>query len=249
MSYQFLLTFETGSLTGTSDSGTSTSGTTPTLATDGKLKGNNSFLVSVNSSVVIKSLVAADECYLSAFLYITALPSSSNERLLRIYNAGGAITYCHITITSGGKFQLLDGNGAQVGSDSTITAVAGGIYRIGLRYRKGSGANAVLEGHAIARNVSFSTPFASTSSGSDTTQVTSVSAGVVGGAGAGFSGYFDHIEVNDIGFQNDSVLTSINQHFLAQATFCINPIANFVAAASFAALAPGPREYFWPLDL
>ncbi len=230
-----ILTFESGNLTGTADSANSSTGTV-TLDSAGKLKGDDSFRIATVDSSLTANINNQNEVYASIYVYVTALPGSSSQRLLRLFNSGAAWTNAYLALTSTGKIQLLNSGASQVGSDSSLTLVAGKIYRLALHWIKSTGSDGVLEGFVAEQNEAFGVAFASTSSHTDTIQCANVQIGEVGGSGTGFSGYFDHIEVDNLDFQDDMLLEDVNSHFLAGASFYATEDTEFTARSSWRTL-------------
>lgn len=69
---------------------------------------------------------------------------------------------------SAGELRLRNGS-TTIGADSTPLTV-GTLYRVGLRQKRGTGADAILQGYLAVGDVAFGLPFASTTSGTWTTQ-------------------------------------------------------------------------------
>jgi hypothetical protein len=76
-------------------------------------------------------------------------------------------TVGNIVLRSNGVLRLKNGM-TQIGADSTPIAT-GTLYRIGLRQKKGTGNDAVLEGYLATGDAVFGSAFASTTSGTWTT--------------------------------------------------------------------------------
>ncbi len=98
---------------------------------------------------------AADDLYGSFSLRVVALPTS-DMRIALLSNA--STTVGNIILRPTGALSLRTGS-TTVGSSSAPLRV-GTTYRVGLRQKKGTGRNAVLEGYLAEGNASFGTPFA-----------------------------------------------------------------------------------------
>jgi hypothetical protein len=85
-----------------------------------------------------------------------------------ISNSG--TTVGNLQLTSSGALQLRNGS-TQIGSNSATLSV-GTLYRIGIHQKKGAGGNAVLEAYLAVGSAAFGSPFASSTTGSFTTQAT-----------------------------------------------------------------------------
>jgi hypothetical protein len=116
--------------------------------------------------------VTADDLYLSFYLRVDALPSSTT-RIVQISNSG--TTVGELQLTTAGKLRLRHA-GTTIGADSAVLSV-GTVYRVGLRQKQGTGADAVLEAYLASAAGPFTTPFAGSSSLSFTTAATRLSIG------------------------------------------------------------------------
>jgi len=170
-------TFETGNITGT-DAFESTVGTpTPTVDTTSAIKGVNAASISNTATDYGRvTYTGVDTVYVSMYIKLSALPASSVGRILRIADTANA-TLCSIYVSNTGSLTLRNSANSTVGSAWGTTIATGTIYRIGLRYTKGTGANGTIEGFAVAGDGNFGSAFASNTAYTTTTQAGRVEAG------------------------------------------------------------------------
>jgi hypothetical protein len=184
---------ENGSLTDATDGFDSTEGTTPTLDTTSQIKGANSMRCQSVDDVGVEDFTAVDTVYVSGYIKMTTLPASAQIRLIFIYNTATALA--QFRITSAGAPQLRDGANTQIGANGP-TVSTGTIYRCGLRYTKGTGANAVLEAYIATGDADFGAAFASSSVEAATLQANKVRFGQVS-AGTVCDLFVDDIRIDD----------------------------------------------------
>lgn len=189
MTRLFDATFESNSLTGTNGA-TATVGTVA-IESAAQIKNLYSAITSTVTSYLRFDLTAVDTVYISAYVKFSAF---ANHRV--IYFLNGTTGQAAIQIRSTGKARLLNAAGTQVGSDSTLTMTTGNVYRIGLRYTKGTGANATYEAFIAANDDAFGAAFASTSAGDGTLQITRVQVGNTASASA-LSIIYDDVRIDD----------------------------------------------------
>lgn len=203
------ITFESGSLTGTN--GADSALGSISLDSASAVKGTYSARGTAAGDFVREDFTAVDTVYVSMLLKITTLPASTQSRILFIRNVLSGIQ-CSVRLTSGGKLQLRDAGNTQVGSDSSTTLSTGTIYRVGLRYTKGTGSNAILEAYVAADGVAFGSAFASTSAATNTAQADRVEAGQSTG-GTASDHFIDNIRIDDAAMPTDDVSggTTYNQ--------------------------------------
>ncbi len=192
---------ENGTLTDATDGFDSTLGT-PTRDTGSTLKGVGSMRCTAVGDFGREDVTASDSLYVSAYLKFTTLPASAQTRLMFIRN--GTTALCGLRVTSAGKVQLRDAANTQVGSDSTTVITVNNPFRVGLRYTKGTGANAVLEAFIAANDDAFGAAFASTSADTGTAQGNRVEIGQ-GASGTVCDVYVDDIKVDDASMPGPSV--------------------------------------------
>jgi hypothetical protein len=109
---------------------------------------------------------------LAFYLRVDALPGSTS-RIVQISNSG--TTVGELYLTSAGKLRLRN-VGTTIGADSAALSV-GTLYRVGLRQKQGTGADAVLEAYLATGDAPFSAPFANSSSLNFTTPATRLNIG------------------------------------------------------------------------
>jgi len=168
------ITFETGSLTGTSGFGSTTG--TVTLETGSPLKGADSMTVATGTSFGTQSYTATDEIFISLYVRLAAIPAGQ-VRVVRITDAGTSVGA--LTLETTGKLTLRSGTTSIAATPTAL--VVGTLYRIGIHQKKGTGGNAVLEGFIATGDAAFTTPFATSSTQTFTTQADSVQIGATTG--------------------------------------------------------------------
>ena len=168
------ITFEAGSLTGTSGFGSTTG--TVTLETGSPLKGADSMTVATGTSFGTQSYTATDEIFISLYVRLAAIPAGQ-VRVVRITDAGTSVGA--LTLETTGKLTLRSGTTSIAATPTAL--VVGTLYRIGIHQKKGTGSNAVLEGFIATGDAAFTTPFATSSTQTFTTQADSVQIGATTG--------------------------------------------------------------------
>lgn len=184
------ITFGAVSLTGASGFDSTTG--TVFLETASPIKGTYSMTISSASSTGTQNYPATNEIFISFYVRIAAVPSGQ-VRLLRISDSG--TTVGAITLETTGKIMLRNGTTSVGATAAALTT--GAVYRIGIRQKNGTGANAVLEAYSATGDAAFGAPFASSSSQTFTTQATSVQIGP--STGTAVSATFDDLRL-DSGF-------------------------------------------------
>ncbi len=158
------ITFEDGSLTHPTSGFDSVVGT---VVLDGNalIKGVYSAdIPSVSSGYLQEAFTAVDDVYVSFYVKVNSLPSA-DVRIALISNAGTSVGV--ILLRPTGALRLRNG-GTTIGADSAPLGV-GGVYRVGLRQKRGVGGDAILEAYLVAGDGAFGGPFASTAAGTWTT--------------------------------------------------------------------------------
>jgi hypothetical protein len=159
------ITFEDGSLTHPTSGVDSVVGTV-VLDSSSSMKGIYSAdIPSVGSGYLQENFTAVDDLYVSFYLRINSLPTA-DVRIALISNAG--TTVGNLLLRTTGALRLRNGT-TVIGADSASLTV-GTLYRVGLRQKRGTGGNAILEAYLAAGGAPFGAPFASTTSGTRTTQ-------------------------------------------------------------------------------
>lgn len=186
------LTFEAGSLTG-ADAFDAVFGTGLAVVADGVLRGSN--LVDVPNLAAtnhgsVSTMLGAGVGQVHVSKYVVLDAASNAARVVRLVGAGGTIG--SLVFNFNRTVQLQDGT-STVGSSATALTL-GTVYRLGLRYVKGTGANAVLEGYLAVGDDEFGAPFASTTTSTRTDDVTEVQFGPTNANAADYR--FDEIVVD-----------------------------------------------------
>jgi hypothetical protein len=154
------ITFEGGTLTDAATGADKAVGTV-SLETASPINGLYSARIpNAVSSYLEENFASADDVYVSMYIRVNALPAA-DARILLVSDAG--TTVGNIVLRTTGRLRLRI-DATSLGVESAPLQV-GQIYRIGIHQKRGSGGNAVLEAFLATGNASFSTPFASTSTG------------------------------------------------------------------------------------
>jgi len=166
------ITFEAGSLTDPTSGADKVIGTV-SLETTTPLKGAYSASIpNAASSYLEESFTAVDDLYVSFYLRVNALPTS-DTRIALISNAG--TTVGTVFLRTNGSIRLRNSSNV-IGSDSA-PLILGQLYRIGIRQKKGTGADAILEAFLAQNDDAFGPAFARTTVGSWTTGADRLRAG------------------------------------------------------------------------
>ena len=165
-----LSTFEAngGALTDPSTGVTSTSGTGLSVETVSPLKGSFSARANGGSSYLQDTFTGKDDVYASFYLRLNALPAAGVRIAMFL---DGSTTVGNFNLTTTGALTLRNGTTA-IGANSAPLAI-GQVYHVALHQKKGTGANAVLEGFLAVGDAAFGVPFASSSTGTWIDQATS----------------------------------------------------------------------------
>jgi hypothetical protein len=162
------------------------------LTSTNPLKGlYSASLPNVSSAYLREDFPAATDVYVSLYLKVNALPSS-DVRFVMFSDQG--TTVGNIVLRSNGVLRLRNG-ATQIGADSAPLST-GTLYRIGLHQKAGTGSDAVLEGYVAVGDAAFGAPFASTTSGTWTTQADRLQFGTT--TGVALDGVFDNVRL-DVG--------------------------------------------------
>jgi hypothetical protein len=153
------ITFESGTLTNATTGADAITGTV-TIESAQPVIGTFSARIADGSSSFDELFPAANDLYLSVYLRLSALPAS-DARIILVTNSGANVG--NIVLRTTGQLRLR-ADSTTVGSDSAALAV-GETYRIGLRQRAGTGDTAVLEAFLASGDLLFGAPFASTTTG------------------------------------------------------------------------------------
>jgi len=160
------ITFEDGSLTHPVSGADSVTGgvvLNSASALQGVYAAN---IPTVSGAYLTENFSGADDVYMSFYLRVNAVPGG-DVRVALVSNAGTSVG--SLVLRSNGALRLKNG-ATTIGVDSPALVV-GAVYRVGVHQKKrGTGANAVLEAYLAAGDAAFGAPFASTLSGTWTTQ-------------------------------------------------------------------------------
>jgi len=159
------MTFDGASLT---DTATGADLTTPTpstlvLTTTGALKGGYSVSVpNIANSFLREDFTAANEIYVTLYLRLDAVPTSST-RIVQISNVtnGVSTTISELQVLTSRKLRIRN-NGTMVGLDSAALTV-GKLYRVGIHQKATSTNTSILEAFLASGDDQFASAFAANS--------------------------------------------------------------------------------------
>lgn len=168
-------TFEAGSLTDPT-SGVDRIVGLVSLETAAPLKGSYAArFPNVSSAHLEETFQNVDDLYASFYIRPQTLPAS-DARILLVSSDGASLG--NLVLRANGRVRL------RVGSTTFGESAAlqpGQLYRLGIRQRRGTGSNAVLEGYLASGDAAFGAPFASTASGTWTTTANRLRVGATTG--------------------------------------------------------------------
>jgi unsaturated chondroitin disaccharide hydrolase len=128
------------------------------------------------SSYLTENFAGVDKLFVSFYFRMNARPAT-DVRIAFISNAG--TTLANVVLRPTGALRLRVGT-TTIGADTAPLAV-GTVYRVGLHEKKGSAANALLEGFLAVGDTAFGAPFAALATGSWTTQADRLRFGATNG--------------------------------------------------------------------
>jgi hypothetical protein len=120
---------------------------------------------STDAAYLEEGFPGADDVLVSFYVKLGSLPPE-DVRIALISNSGASVG--NIVLHTSGALRLRYAS-TMIGAESAPLAV-GTIYRVGIRQKRGAGADAVLEGYLTTGDDPFGAPFASTTTGSWTSQ-------------------------------------------------------------------------------
>lgn len=180
------ITFEDGALINAASGGDKLTGTVNLDNTNALQGVYSESIASTGDSFLESSFSATDTLYVTFQLKLKALPSSSS-RIFMISDAG--TTVGNILLQSDGSLKLRNGT-TTIGAASQVLNL-NTIYNVGIRQSRGSGSNAVLQIFVTPAGQAFGAPFASTSTGTWTSQADRIKVGATN-SGA-INALFDNI--------------------------------------------------------
>lgn len=144
------------------------------------------------SNYGVLSITASDEVYVYIYLILDAAPSA-DQTVLQILNNSTVVG--EIDINTSRQLELKQ-NGSQIGSASSALTL-GTLYRIGLRQKVGTGADAELQGYLAEGHATLAS-FASAADRSFTTQADEIRAGACDAVA--LDGRIGYLAAADYGF-------------------------------------------------
>lgn len=171
------ITFEGGALVEASTGAEKITGSVA-LETAVPLKGSFSARIpNLTATYLEQTFAASTDLYTSFYLRLNALPAS-DARIFFVSNAG--VTVGNIVLRTSGRLRLRV-ESTTVGSESAAL-VPGQIYRVGIRQKRGTSGDAVLEAFLASGDAGFGPAFAATAAGAWTTPADRVRFGATTGA-------------------------------------------------------------------
>lgn len=230
------ITFESNVFTGTSDSFDLSTGTVSVLSATA-IKGTYYGKGTAASSYGKEQFTALDEVFVSFYFRPLTVPGSTG-RIFEVRNSGGGSAYISVRYSNAGQIRLYNAAGTQIGSNVAVTLNT--IYRIGVRWKKGTGANSIGELYVATGDTAFSgTPDASFTNGADTVQVAEVRIGSVTSTFIDFE--FDDVLIDDASMPPPSTgSTQVDKTYTLAASFQSLVAKTYTLAASFQATVEKP---------
>jgi hypothetical protein len=197
MTRYFDATFESGSLTTAPDGATSVVGTV-TLDSNSVVKKTYSALHNSVPAMLRFDITASDDIYVSFYLYLTV----GGQSVRTCYITNGA----RISIRSDRSLRLEDGAGTAIGSNSAVLSL-NTLYRVGLHWRKATVAanDGQCEGYLATADADFGTAFASSTTLTQTAQLSRIDLGNTSGAVTN-TFYTDDVRIDDVSMPGPSVI-------------------------------------------
>lgn len=194
----FDATFEGASLTGAN--GASSVVASPALDSTSLMKGTYCIGYSASTQYARFDITASDDVYVSAYIYLTSVANSIRS----IYITNGV----RLDIRSNRALRLADSGGTQIGSDSAVLSL-NTLYRVGVHWRKATGAgnDGQAEAYVTATgspDAAFGSAFASSTTLTQTAQLSRVDVGNTSGATAN-SWNADDIRIDNASMPGPSV--------------------------------------------
>lgn len=213
MTRQKDITLEGNSLSGTNGFD-STSGAEISVASSTPIK--DSFYARVvctggAASYGQEDYTASNDIYVSSYFRFPTNPAGVIN-FLEVRDASAALARVRFTTTGGASLRLVDSGGSTVGTDFAVTANT--IYRVGLHYGLGSGANGVVEMFVATGDNAFGAADRQSLVNTGTTQATRLRAGVT--AAATFTIDFDDLRIDDASMPGPSVASASDAPFQNQ---------------------------------
>jgi hypothetical protein len=213
MTRQKDITFEGNSLTGVNGFDT-TSGTEISVISTTPIKDTFYGHVAATGGAASygqEDWTATNDGFASAYFRFPTNPAGIIN-FLELRDGSSALARVRFTVTGGASLRLVDSAGATIGTDFAVTANT--IYRIGLHYTIGSGANGVVEMFVATGDSAFGAADRSTTANSGITQVSRLRCGVT--TAATFTVDFDDIRIDDTTMPGPSVASASDAPFWNQ---------------------------------
>jgi RHS repeat-associated protein len=195
------ITFEAGSLVNNT-SGADLQSSTVLLNNQQSMKEfyDARFNIGTSDNYLREDMTATDELYVTLYLKIHQLPTGTS-RIVLLRNSGTSVG--NLALTSSGTLQLRNGTSV-IGTSAALSLNT--IYRIGIRQKKGTGANGILQAVLTTGDTAFGTPFAQSTTQTFTSQVNEVRVGNTGAPWSSLS--MDDIALDTAGFAEPSSITT-----------------------------------------
>lgn len=202
-------TFEGASLTDT-NGGSSVSGTV-TLDATSKIAGTYSTYHDQVPAYVRFDFTASSEVFITAFIY----PTVMNQSVRTFFLQNGF----RLDFRSTGRLRLQTSSGVQIGSESAVLSM-NTLYRIGLHYKKGTGADGIARAYVTATGspyAAFGAPFAESLVATPIVDVSRLDVGNTSGAALN-TFYVDNIRIDTTAMPTDDVAGGTDTPMTVSAT-------------------------------
>lgn len=154
-------------------------------------------------SLVYSNLTAPTSLYVSFYVKVLAVPATF-ATLFRVRKSG--VSEIARVMFDSTHIGLFDKNSVQIGSSYTYTPNT--IYRIGFRYTKGTGADAILQLFVAQGNNAFTTAVAETATDTSVVEINQI---FVGMRNIAVTSQFliDNIRMDTVGMPFDDVIEAV----------------------------------------
>lgn len=213
------ITFESNSLTGTNGADNATGGGVGiNVASSSPIKGTYYAAVATSAAAayVQEDVTVTDNIY-ATFIFRFPSNPSAIVTIFELRDGSGALL--RIRLNTNGSIRLTDTSGGNVGDSSVLSTNT--LYRVGIRYSKGTGSNAILEAYVAADGEAFGSAFASTNTGTSTAQVSRVRCGCPASSTVTLD--FDNLRIDDASMPTDDVAGGNNTPMTVNITATVTP--------------------------
>ncbi len=188
-----VITFEDSSLTHPISGADNVIGTV-VLDAASSMKGVYSAdIPNIAAAYLQEDFIGGGDVYVSFYMKVKALPSD-DVRLALLMDSGKNVG--NLVLTKSGALRLR--NDKEVIGADTAPLTVGALYHVSLHQKQGTGGDAILEAYLTEGDAPFGVPFASTTTGSWTSQATRLRLGSLSPYGIPLDAMFDNIQLDPV---------------------------------------------------